>query len=221
MLDGGAAAIAHAVRVIEQDEVDIARIVEFAGPKLAHTEDNNAAVVLDLASVRRFDLASAGRALQQVANGNAESGIGEITEGGRHLVERPQSGDVDKADQQCGAALGGTQRAHQRRRIGRRHAVGVTAGGLMALSVECVDQFGESGAGPVLKNRAKEVRLPQAAQRKEGRVAEDRLEQSESAWLLDQLAGEGSEIGTMMVGLAPTLEAASRLRRVGWRGNVR
>jgi hypothetical protein len=210
LLNRGAAAIAHAFRVVQQNEVDIARIIQFAGAELAHAEDDKPAIVLDLAAQPQLDLAGAGGVAEQVADGDGEGGIGEIAERRGDAVERPSSGNIGEADEQRCAALGDAQLGHDGR--GVRRAVAVAA---PALSVERVDQFGESGVGPPLQQRAEESDFPQAAMREERRIAEHRLEQCPAGSVLGQRAGESGEVGTTVIGLGPSFEAAHRLRGIG------
>ena len=94
------------IAVIEQDEVDIARVVELAGAELAHAEHRER---------RRLGVAADGklsvaRKLQQDRIGEgAQAARGEGAQFTGHLVEWPDAGDVGDGDIERQASLELTQ----------------------------------------------------------------------------------------------------------------
>jgi len=71
-LHAASADIRRPVLVVEQDQVDIARIVEFPGPELAHAEREQAGTPLRIAGLRQRQLARFMQAAQQVPQGRAQ-----------------------------------------------------------------------------------------------------------------------------------------------------
>ena len=83
------------VAVIEQDQVDIARIIEFAGAKLAHAQHGKGgcvgiAVESKLSVARELQEHGIDQRLQAIAR--------ETAQGGGDLGERPGAGDVGHRD---------------------------------------------------------------------------------------------------------------------------
>ena len=77
--------------VVDQHDVDVARIVEFAGAELAHAENHDARILRPGAGV----FASSG---EQVANGRIQGGSRERAQRSGDLFQRPFAGDVGDGD---------------------------------------------------------------------------------------------------------------------------
>ena len=88
------------VRVVEHDEVDIARIVELVGAHLAHRQHDVARAVFRLRGIARLEAAAARGVAQQKADRCADRGIRQFGQraGGAH--HRPGAADVGERDQQ-------------------------------------------------------------------------------------------------------------------------
>ena len=112
----------RSVAVVQQDEVDVARVVEFSRPKLAHAEHGEG-------GSRRIradgELSVAGELQKDGIGERVETARGEFAEGARDLFERPDLGDVGDGHgeryaafqtAQCGGDGGG------RRSVAGRHA---------------------------------------------------------------------------------------------------
>ena len=95
------------VAVVEQDEVDVARVVEFARPELAHAEDGEGRRLGIAAEV----YAGVARELKQDRVGKGvEASRGELAERSGDLLERPDLGNVGHGDGQRHVTLEPTQR---------------------------------------------------------------------------------------------------------------
>ncbi len=109
VLQAALSAVVDLVAVIKHDQVDIAGVVQLARPQLAHAEDDEARTLARAFHVRQNQIARHGRAMQQMIGGKPQRRIGELREPVRHLLDRPQSGDVGEGDQQCHAPPGAAQ----------------------------------------------------------------------------------------------------------------
>ena len=90
------------IAVVEQDQVDIARVVELAGAELAHAdhrEGGRLGIVAngELAVARELEKDRVGEGLKAARREGAELA--------RHALEWPGAGDVGHGDGQRGAAL--------------------------------------------------------------------------------------------------------------------
>jgi len=103
-------------RVVEKDQVDIARIIELVAPELPHSEDDQSAVALGVGGDRGGD-AFALRLTQEVAHRRAERCLGETAQRFHLLLERPGSGKLGHGGEKRHPTLGDAQAPHQRRRI--------------------------------------------------------------------------------------------------------
>ena len=104
------------VAVVEQDEIDVARVVELAGAELAHAEHGERR---RLGLAAEAELAVALELQQDRSGERVQAPGGEGAEFAGHPVERPGSGDVGDGDGQGDAAL---ELAQPRRHHGRRRA---------------------------------------------------------------------------------------------------
>ena len=92
--------------VEQQDQVDIARIIELARAQLAHAEDDEAGAWLDPLGIGEGEGAGRGRVAQERPGGGAEGGLGQAREGIRHPFESPGTGNIGQCDGERGAPLG-------------------------------------------------------------------------------------------------------------------
>ena len=103
-------------RVVEHDDVDIARIVELARAKLAEREHDQAAAGLKVRRVRVEREPAAQRVLaQEERERGADRGVGETGQGLGGFDHVPDAADIGERDQERRLALGEAERAHQRR----------------------------------------------------------------------------------------------------------
>ena len=113
------------VAVVEQDEVDVARVVELAGAELAHAQHREGR---RLGIAADGELSVAGELQQDRIGEGAEAARGEGAERAGDLVERPDPGDVGDGDSERHAALELAQAG--RHRVGRRARARVGAHGV-------------------------------------------------------------------------------------------
>ena len=95
-------ASAGGVAVVEQDQVDVARVVELAGAELAHAEHGEGG---GLGIAADGELAVAGELQQDRIGERIQAARGEGAERAGHLLERPDPGDVGDGDSERHAAL--------------------------------------------------------------------------------------------------------------------
>ncbi len=205
------AGVPHALCVKQQDEVDIAGIIELARAELAHAENQEPASLLNVAIIGQRDLAGGGVA-QQMAGRRAERRVGEVAERGGDALERPQPGDVGETDKQCRAALGDAQLAHQGIGVGVLLVVPRTAS-----PVERFQELGEGGVRSALQHEPQEAAFVQATLRQEGRVAEHCGKQCPAGCVVGQSTRKGGQFG-VMIGLEPAFQPARGLFAVARRG---
>jgi hypothetical protein len=105
-------------RVVEDDQVDIARIVELAGAELAHAEEDPAAALVRLRRVGDGDRAFARGLGENEAHRGADRGVGEAGERGRHRVDVGEAGEVGEGDEERRLLAGKAERLHQRGLVG-------------------------------------------------------------------------------------------------------
>ena len=104
-------------RVIEDDQIDIARVIELVPAEFADAEHDEPAVLLRLVRIRERDEPLARRLAQQVAQRSAERRLGKAAERRGLLLEGPDTRQLGKRGDKCDAPLGDTQAPHHRRRI--------------------------------------------------------------------------------------------------------
>ena len=90
-------------RVEENDEVDIARIVEFAGAQLAHGQDHIARTAAGVVARADPQLAGVGRRSQQIVDRHGKDGIGEIGQRRQHGIDGQCRGEIGQRQQQRAA----------------------------------------------------------------------------------------------------------------------
>ena len=160
------AAIAEPVRIEQDDQIDVAGVVELERAELAHAEHDQTRFVLRPVLLSEFDLAALRRLAQDQVHGLLGREIGKAAQHLRRPLERPQAGDVRQRRQQGHAALGAAQVAHE---LG---AVSGRLGGMLG------EQRVERGIGPDLQHPSEDGRLAQQQLAQIGAVAEDAREQA-------------------------------------------
>ena len=114
-----AAAVAQALAVEQDDEVDVAREVELASAQLAHAEHEHPAGF----RYPSLDLAAAHPFAQQMVDRLLHRAVGEGGEGRGDPLHRPDAVQIAQADQQGLPPPGATQAGHETRAIVERHRV--------------------------------------------------------------------------------------------------
>ena len=128
-----AAAVAQALAVEEDDEVDVAREIQLAGTQLAHAEHEHAAAP----GVRDLDLAAAHAFAQQVIERLLHRAVGEGGQGRGDPLHRPEPVEVAQADQQRLPPPGAAQAGHETGALVERHRVLLGAQSIQAPSGPC------------------------------------------------------------------------------------
>jgi hypothetical protein len=99
-------------RLVEDDEIDVARIVEFAGAVFAHPEDDEARSFRRHFLRRPQHLPARCGVSQKPEDGTFDGAVGKGRERLRHLLELPGAGDVGHCDQERGFRLRKAKRRH-------------------------------------------------------------------------------------------------------------
>jgi hypothetical protein len=88
-------------RIEEDDEIDIARIVELAGAVLAEGEHDEAAATSRIVRVGERDFPRCGCLGEKQVDGTADAGIREVGQGAGDLVHAPHAADIRERHGQC------------------------------------------------------------------------------------------------------------------------
>ena len=214
LLQPVAARVGRGLLVEEDDDVDVARIVELARAELAHAEDDETRALLWRVGVRQGKLAAIVQVPQQVGADGAERDRGDVRKRAGHPLQRPDRGDVGHADGEARAALRHAQALHHllSRFLAedggiRRHGAG---GGIGSVR-------------PLLDQHARKILVGGEAMAEIAAVAEERSEQRVSGGIAFTRLGEGDEAVVLAPGrvLAPALPAECERRLVRWQGGPR
>ena len=112
------------VRIVEDDQVDIARIIQLARAHLAHREHDQAAADLGCRGIGGRNAAPPRLLRQKIADRALRGGHRDIGERRRHAHHRPHAADVAQRNQKRGLGLHAAQQLHRRGIIGRGRHVG-------------------------------------------------------------------------------------------------
>ena len=157
---------AHALGVVEDDEVDVGGIVEFARPQLAHAEHDEPRALLGCGLVGKDQAVAPRRLAQQVAAGEVEGGLGRARDRGRHLRHVPQARYVGQRDRQRRALFHLAQALHQGEGLDR--------------PAELLARLGERRLEALVRALAQQARgifrIAQHERREVRGIAEDRAE---------------------------------------------
>ncbi len=94
-------------RVVEDDEVDIARIVELAPAELAEPEDEQPACPGGVIGIGEADPPPGGGPAQQRVEPGGDGGVGELRQGPRDRVEVPRSAEIgERHEERVGDPVG-------------------------------------------------------------------------------------------------------------------
>ena len=93
-IGGSSARVDRRGPVIDQDEVDIGRVVQFGGTQLAHREGDETAVEVGTVGVLQADVAAVVGGAQQVADGQPQGRLGQIGQGAGDSFQWPDSADI-------------------------------------------------------------------------------------------------------------------------------
>ena len=99
-------------RVVEDDEVDVARIIELARTHFTHGEHDIARTLRQRAALEAFELAAAPRSLEQVINRGPNGRIGQHGLQVHDLRHRPNAADIGERYQQRRLRLHAAKQAH-------------------------------------------------------------------------------------------------------------
>ena len=188
-------------RVIEDDQIDIARVIELVPAEFANAEHDEPAVLLRLVRSRERDEPLARRLAQQVAQRRAQRRLGKAAERRGLLLEGPDARQLGERGDKCDAPLGDAQAPHHRRRIFAKIFGFFDAGG----------DFGEERVGTFLDKTGQEGPFFDRDAAQKGAVAENRREQAFCRHLRRSTGGRDQRRGSLVPGRAPR----SRLRTQG------
>jgi hypothetical protein len=152
--------------IIQNDQIDIARIIQLVPPELSYSEHDEPAVALRFVWISQGEKPLASRLAQQVAQSCAQRRLSEATEGHGLPLERPSPGELRHGGKQCHAALSNPQTAHQRRDIFARIFGLLDTGG----------DFGEEWVRIFLDQAGQEGPFLDGDGAQKGAVAENRRE---------------------------------------------
>ena len=97
-------------RVVEQHEVHIGGIIQFAGAELAHAEHREPAAACRIRRIGQAQLARVVRGAQQMRHGERQRGLREVAQRRGDALERPDAADVGDRGRQRDDPLGATHR---------------------------------------------------------------------------------------------------------------
>ena len=113
LLQPVAARVGRNLLVEEDDDVDVAGIVQLAGAEFAHAEDDEAGALFRGLRVGQGELAPIVQGAEQVGTDGAQRHASDIRERAGHALQRPYRSDVGHADGETGAALRHAKALHR------------------------------------------------------------------------------------------------------------
>ena len=122
----------RAIGIVEDDEIDITRIIQLARAVLAERENDKTTPLFGVVEIGEPQLAAVMGLAEQITQSAGHESVGGVGQRARDLDHIPDAADVGERNQQMRLLLGATQRMHQvvlaRRRIAgifqRRQTVG-------------------------------------------------------------------------------------------------
>ena len=160
------APVAQPLRREQDDQVEVARVVQLEGAKLAHAEHGDAGGRLRIGFAGELDLAALGGFHEGLVQRLADREVGEAAERVRDLLERPQIEDVGERHREGDLALVPAQRRHEALAGAERRIPGL------------LDQCLDHPVGPIGHDRAHQIRLRQRRFPEIGAVPEDHRERA-------------------------------------------
>ncbi len=111
----GVRILTHGCRVgiEEDDEIDVAGIIQLKGAHLAHGDHDIARALLRLRRIARLQLAALNRIAEKEAHRRAHRRVGKIGQGAGDLLQRPDPADVGERNQQCRLGLHVAEEPHR------------------------------------------------------------------------------------------------------------
>ena len=97
-------------RVVEQHEVHIGRIIQFAGAELAHAEDREPPAACRIRRIGQAKFARVVRGAQQMRHGERQRGLRQIAQRRGDTLQRPDAADVGDGGGQRDDTLGAPHR---------------------------------------------------------------------------------------------------------------
>ena len=194
-----AAPVGQPVACEQDDQVEIAGIVQLERAELAHAEHGDARGCLRVGRVAELELAALGGFQQGLAQGPTDRQIGKAAERPGDLLERPAIEDVGERHRERHLALVSAQRRHEALAGAERNVPGL------------LDQALDHLVGSVGQDGAYQIRLRQRQFAEIGAVAEehrDRALEIDRSLFAHLLPIRG------LAQARPALEAALRCSRV-------
>ena len=155
-------------RLIEDDQIDIARVIELVPAEFADAEHDEPAVLLRLVRIGKRDQPLARGFAEQVAQRRAERRLGKSAERRGLLLEGPDTRQLGERGDKRDAPPRNSQAPHHRRRIFANIFGFFDVGG----------DLGEEWVGTFLDEPAQEGPFFDREAAQEGAVAENRREQA-------------------------------------------
>ncbi len=112
--------VRQAIGIVEDDQVDVARVVQLAGAQFAHAEDDQAGAVLRRPRIRQSQGATAGGVGEQEGRRAVERAFRERRQGAGHLLDGPDLADIGDGAGQRDTALGDAQGGRRAAILDRR-----------------------------------------------------------------------------------------------------
>ncbi len=100
-------------RIEQNDEIGVARIVQFGGAVLAERKDNDTAIAIEHRCFRQGDFAARPGLAKDEVERRCDELIGARGERGHDRFGRPDAAKVSQSDEKCDLLLRAPQHTHQ------------------------------------------------------------------------------------------------------------
>ncbi len=201
LLEGGGLGIE------EDDQVDVARIVQLAPAELAEAQHHETGAGLRILTVGREEAAGGGGLEQHRVEGRADGGVREVGERRRHPLQRPDAADIGERHEKRVLGPVPAQRLAQRVEIGGgapgRALVGKDA------CIRRVGRFAEQAREP--------IGLSGGERPEEGRVVGKRQEQAAGRAVAQRGGQRFGNLGQALFRAGPVRERRGRAEAFGQR----
>jgi hypothetical protein len=181
--------------VVQNDEIDIAGIIEFARPEFAHGQNDQPRPDRRLFRIGQHQQTRIAGLAQQMVGRELQRRLRQFTERAGHPFQRPCPGDVGQPDHQGGAPFGDPQPGHQPRHVAFAGQIPAQVG----------DQFRHGNVPVRRQHAAGETDIGQQGLGQERAVAEHRFQQGAAGRIGGIFAGESLDLG---IGMAAGLASA-------------
>ena len=172
--------VAYALRIVEHDEGEVARIGELARAQGAHPEHGQPARLGGRAGLRRREDAARCQPVEQMVEGAGKRRLREPRQRRGHRLERPGAGDFGKRSGEPRPSLACPQPLQD----------GATVGGAAGLDRHLVERALQGSLGAALGHDAKLGRFAGERLRESGTAAEHAVEEVCGAAVAHQGGGE-------------------------------